>query len=78
MKKVYFETDARKTYLEDVGGNVPIFAKRHGKFKGSVIKAPEGWILNLGADFGANGHFEYREDCIMAGEHYGYEFFIED
>ena len=58
--------------------DVPIFAKKNGEFKGMIVKEGDTWILRVGGDYGAYGHYPSVRELIARGEEFGYEFFIED
>lgn len=79
MKKIIIENpQAEYIHLNDVSYGTPIFVKKDGKLKGMVIKDDSGWIISLGADYGALGYSDERADCLRKGLKYNYEYYVED
>ncbi|MCP4991008.1 MAG: hypothetical protein GY928_34660 [Colwellia sp.] len=77
MKKVIFGS-VELVELENVSEQTPIFAKDNkGKLLGMVISEEGGWITRIGGDCGASGHFSTRMECMEAGLHLGFTYFVE-
>jgi len=64
--------------LNNIPARQPIFAKLDGYLAGMVVQETKGWILRIGGQFGASGHFKNREDCIIRGQEMGYTFYVEE
>ena len=76
MKQI---TNSTEVISEDqVPQKRAIFVKRENRLIGLVTKDDEGWIVSIGADYGAYGSFRTREACLNAGWQRGYTFHVED
>jgi hypothetical protein len=77
MRKIITETVNISTIkLQNVGEYTAIFVKKKDKLCGMIVKEKKGWIVRIGGDHGAYGHFDSLTNCILAGKDYGYEFYI--
>jgi len=78
MKKVIID-NSNEIHLSGIHKNTPIFAKENGKLIGMIIQEDKGWILRIGGNTGAYGHFGSRDLCLSEGRsRFNYEFYIEE
>mgnify|MGYP001176774201 CR=1 FL=1 len=80
MRKIKFEKKEIEIEIDisEIDECEPIFAKQDGKLRGMIIKEDEGWILKIGPESGATGHYKSRQACIESCLEYDYTFYIED
>ena len=77
--KLARKVDKGIVYLDAIHSNIPIFVKRNGLFVGMLVEEKSGWIIKLGGDIGATGHWDNRTACIEdAVSNFGYTFHIEE
>ena len=82
MKKVLVKPRIEEeiVYLDSVDSETPIFVKKEGKLIGMLVHEPRngGWIIRLGGEWSATGHFESRAACIKGAYTHCYTFHIEE
>ena len=77
MKEVILkeQNETRIVLYEGEDCHDPIFAIKAGWVLGMIVfEHPNGWILRLGCESGANGHHNSTEECIRSCTKYGYKF----
>ena len=78
MKKVIID-NPNEIYLSGIHKDTPIFVKENGKLIGMIVQEDKGWILKIGGNTGAYGHFGSRDLCLSEGQlRFKYEFYVEE
>ena len=77
MRRIYFEEpmEEKPVPASEVANNTPIFAYRSGRLAGMVVLENDGWITRIGGNWGVNGHYKTREECIRNDQIYGYVYY---